>query len=331
MAQPYDAGYKLLFSNPEFVRDLLLGFVPQAWVGQVDFDSLEMLNGHYVSEDMQGRYEDMVWRLRFGEGDWVYLYLLLEFQSTPDRFMALRLLTYVGLFWQQLEKQGQLTRDGRLPPVLPLVLYNGLRPWRHSTRLSDLCHPAPPGLQVFQPGFDYLLIDENQYPDSELNGRQNLVAMLMRLEQAQTPQALRVVVDELRGWLTLDDQTPLRRNITRWIIDLIRRRAPSGRIPPLSELSEVSAMLAERTETWAERWVQEGMAKGLEQGIEQGLEQGRKSQAALLQSLLGKRFGPLPEWAVQRVEQASMEQIAIWAESLFEAESLEALLEPGEM
>ncbi|TBU99385.1 transposase, partial [Stutzerimonas kirkiae] len=140
MAQDHYTGYKLLFSNPEFVRDLLLGFVPQEWVGQVDFTSLEMLNGHYVSEDMQGRYEDMVWRLRLGDDDWVYLYLLLEFQSTPDRFMALRLLTYIGLFWQQLEKQGRLTRDGRLPPVLPLVLYNGFKPWRHSTRLSDLCH-----------------------------------------------------------------------------------------------------------------------------------------------------------------------------------------------
>ncbi|TBV10804.1 Rpn family recombination-promoting nuclease/putative transposase [Stutzerimonas kirkiae] len=105
MAQAHDTGYKLLFSNPEFVRDLLLGFVPQDWVGQVDFSSLEMLNGHYVSEDMQGRYEDMVWRLKLGDDDWVYLYLLLEFQSTPDRFMALRLLTYVGLFWQQLENR----------------------------------------------------------------------------------------------------------------------------------------------------------------------------------------------------------------------------------
>ncbi|TBU91630.1 transposase [Stutzerimonas kirkiae] len=326
MAQAHDTGYKLLFSNPEFVRDLLLGFVPQDWVGQVDFSSLEMLNGHYVSEDMQGRYEDMVWRLKLGDDDWVYLYLLLEFQSTPDRFMALRLLTYIGLFWQQLEKQGRLTRDGRLPPVLPLVLYNGFKPWRHSTRLSDLCHPAPAGLQVFQPSFDYLLIDENQYPDSELSGRRNLVAMLMRLEQAQTPQIMKAIIDELRGWLTLDDQTHLRRNIIRWIIGLVRRRTSNGRIPPLSDLLEVSTMLAERTETWTERWVQEGMTKGLEQGREEGLEQGRKYQATLLQRQLGRRFGPLPEWAAQRVEQAGQAQIGAWAEAIFDAPSLEELL-----
>lgn len=312
MSQPHDAGYKLLFSNPAFVRDLLLGFVPQAWVEKLDFSSLEMLNGHHVSEAMQGRCEDMVWRLRLGGEDWLYLYLLLEFQSTPDRFMALRLLTYVGLFWQQLEKQGQLTQEGRLPPVLPVVLYNGFQPWKHSVRLGDVCHPAPNGLELFQPSFEYLLIDEKRYPEEQLHGQRNLVAVLMRLEQAQTPGAMRAIIDELRSWLTLDDQTPLRRNITRWIIDLIRRRTSNRRIPQLSDLLEVSTMLAERTETWADRWVQEGVEKG---------------QAALLRRQLNKRFGPLPTWALQRIEQASLAQIGTWAEAIFEASSLEALLE----
>ncbi|TBU99188.1 transposase [Stutzerimonas kirkiae] len=325
MVQDHDAGYKLLFSNPDFVRDLLLGFVPQAWVGNVDFSTLELLNGHYVSEDMQGRYEDMVWRLRLDDevgGDWVYLYLLLEFQSTPDRFMALRLLSYIGLFWQQLEKQGQLTSDGRLPPVLPLVLYSGRQRWKHATRLRDLCYPAPEGLQACQPDFRYLLLDENHYPQNELHGRRNLVAALMRLEQAETPQAMGEVIRDLHGWLRLDDQTPLRRNIVRWIIGLIRRRVPRHEIPPLNDLLEVSTMLAERPETWADKWVQEGLQKGLEQG----LEQGRKNQAALLRRLLAGRFGPLPAWAVQRVEGAGVEQIGAWTEALFHARELEALL-----
>ncbi|TBV11394.1 Rpn family recombination-promoting nuclease/putative transposase [Stutzerimonas kirkiae] len=156
MAQPHDTSYKLLFSNPEFVRDPLLGFVPQAWVGQLDFGTLEPLNGHYVSEDMRQRHEDMVWRVRLRDA-WIYIYLLLEFQSTPDRFMALRLLSYIGLFWQQLEKQRQLTADRLLPPVLPLVLCNGDQPWHHPTELAALCHPPPKELQALQPQLNYLL------------------------------------------------------------------------------------------------------------------------------------------------------------------------------
>jgi hypothetical protein len=69
----------------------------------------------------------MIWRLRWGER-WVYVYLLLEFQSRADRLMAVRLLTYVGLLYEDLAAAGEIPPGGRLPPVLPLVLYNGSGP-----------------------------------------------------------------------------------------------------------------------------------------------------------------------------------------------------------
>jgi hypothetical protein len=38
-------------------------------------------------------------------------------------------MTYLGLLYQDLLKAGQLTQQGKLSPLLPLVLYNGERPW----------------------------------------------------------------------------------------------------------------------------------------------------------------------------------------------------------
>jgi hypothetical protein len=43
--------------------------------------------------------------------------------------MALRVLTYAGLLWQKLVTERRLT-DGKLPPVLPVVLYSGEPRWR---------------------------------------------------------------------------------------------------------------------------------------------------------------------------------------------------------
>jgi hypothetical protein len=37
----YDHAYKLLFSHPQMVADLLRGFVQEAWVQQLDFTTLE--------------------------------------------------------------------------------------------------------------------------------------------------------------------------------------------------------------------------------------------------------------------------------------------------
>lgn len=102
------------------VRDLLLGFVKEEWVQDLDFQTLEKVGDSYVSDDIRDRHDDIVWRVRWGK-DWLYVYLILEFQSTIDIYMPLRLMTYVGLLYQDLIRTKQLTISGKLPPVLPVV------------------------------------------------------------------------------------------------------------------------------------------------------------------------------------------------------------------
>lgn len=140
----HDQSYKLLFSHPEMVADLLRGFVHEDWVKHLDFSSLEKVGGSYISDDLQEREDDVIWRVRWGQ-DWLYVYLLIEFQSTVDRYMAVRILVYLSLLYQDLIKTGQLTTDGRLPPVLPIVLYNGSRRWDAPVEIADLIVSAPTG------------------------------------------------------------------------------------------------------------------------------------------------------------------------------------------
>ncbi len=86
----HDNSYKRLFSEPAMVRDLLTEFVQEEWVDQLDLDSLEKVSGSYVSGDLRDREDDIIWRVRWGEG-WLYVYLLIEFQRTVDRYMAVRI------------------------------------------------------------------------------------------------------------------------------------------------------------------------------------------------------------------------------------------------
>jgi hypothetical protein len=55
-------------------------------------------------------------------------------------------------------------------------------------------------------------------------------------------------------------------------------------------------------------------------GIEKGLQQG---EVIMLKRLLTRRFGPLPAWAEQRLEQASRQELEGWAERVLEAPQLE--------
>ena len=79
----HDAGKKSLFGNKRLMADLLRGFVPGQWVGQLDLDTLDRVSGSFISQRFDKRENDMIWRVRF-RGSWLYVYLLIEFQSQEE-------------------------------------------------------------------------------------------------------------------------------------------------------------------------------------------------------------------------------------------------------
>ena len=96
----HDQAYKALFSYPQAVQDLLREFVAEqleggrAWVGRLDFSTLEPLPTERIDATLRGRANDLVWRVRFRDASdgpqWLHVLLMLEFQSSVDWFMALR-------------------------------------------------------------------------------------------------------------------------------------------------------------------------------------------------------------------------------------------------
>lgn len=213
----HDGGYKLLFSHPRMVGDLLKGFVREPWVGKLDFSTLDRVNPDRVSDDLKHRKGDVVWRLRVAGEDWLYVYLLLEFQSQLDRFMPVRVLTYVSLLYQDLLRRRELTPRGKLPPIIPLVLYNGQCRWRAPRRLSRLIEGVEGGLRAYQPEIRFLLVDEIGLPEKALARRCKLVSALFRLERSRQPNEVERIVADLARSLPEGQELPLRRALASWL------------------------------------------------------------------------------------------------------------------
>ena len=318
----YDQSYKNLFSHPQLVRDLLQGFIKEQWVAGLDLDTLEKVNGSYIADDLREREDDIIWRVRWGK-EWIYVYLLLEFQSTVDPYMAVRLLSYVGLLYQDIIKTKQQLGNGKLPPVLPLVLYNGERAWNASRDIGSLIQHIPGGLEQYRPDFQYLLIDESYYQMENLP-TSNLVSSIFQLEQSQNPEDVHRVVKMLIEWLKSSEQTSLRRAFTVWINRvLLPVRLPGQKVPKVNELMEIETMLAERVKEWTREWKEEGIQLGLQKGLQKGRQEGL---CQALKLLLVRRFGDLPQWYIRKLEQASTEQLEYWTAKIFDANSLEELL-----
>jgi flagellar biosynthesis/type III secretory pathway protein FliH len=311
----HDHSYKLLFSHAEMVADLIRGFVHEDWVRDLDFSTLERVEASFVTRELRERESDIIWRVRWGGERWLYVYLLLEFQSTVDPFMALRMLVYTGLLWQSLARDGELAPSGRLPPILPLVLYNGDRPWSAALDLAELIEEVPGGLERYQPRFRYCLLDEGRMAEEELEPLRNLAAALFRLEKSRDAVEIERVLTALIEWLQAPQQSSLRQAFAVWIVKVLSNRLPGVEIPQVADLQEVKSMLAERITEWTLQWKQEGfeqglekglekgreegLEQGLEKGLEQGLEKGHEQSLAQLRGVLLQgledRFGSIPE------------------------------------
>ena len=318
-----DASYKLLFSAPEVVRDLVLGFIPDDWLHSLDYSTLEKVPGSYVTDDLRHRADDVIWRVR-AEGEWIYLYLLIEFQSSVDAWMAVRMMSYVGLLYQDLIRRGEVLPGRRLPPVLPIVLYNGDAKWTAVTDIAALIPKAPGLVAKYLPKLEYLLIDENQYSEAELAGLKNLVAAIIRFEHPENEQVLLGLIDLVNDML--DGKPELKRTFAIWIRALLLRQSRHTlALPKVRDLKELKMTLAERFDQWAQKYEQKGIEQGIEQGIERGIEKG---EALVLQKLLTKRFGTLPRELVIAISAASAAQIDVWVDRVLDAASLEEVFRP---
>ena len=92
-----DSIYKRLYAFPSMVEDLLRSLFPDAALG-ADYRTLEKLPADHVGDAFQQRRGDTAWRVRTrAAGGWLHVLVLLEFQSSADSAMALRVLEYTAL------------------------------------------------------------------------------------------------------------------------------------------------------------------------------------------------------------------------------------------
>ncbi|NHZ38943.1 Rpn family recombination-promoting nuclease/putative transposase [Massilia aquatica] len=337
MPAHHDLGYRSLFAHPEMVRELVTHFTPFKLFGNVALACFEPVDPVYVGERLAARQNDIVWRVRIGE-QFLYVYILLEFQSGVDRWMALRMQNYVGLLCQSLVKRHQLPPSLLLPPVLPLVFYNGAPDWSANTDLAALLMDGPAELAPFQPSQRYVLVDQQRLEPAALEANATLLALLFRMELSSASEVRDKVLPTLLTWFQDAPQAGLMRSVEVWLQSLASRR---GETQPFTfENTKEATDMGRQFATWSEEFEYIGFQKGNEKGRAEGLAEGRvegevkgreegqiSALRGVLTHLLRKRFGDLPEAARQRIAAATLAQLEPWCERSIDASSLAAVFD----
>ena len=296
MASSSDPAYKLLLAQPRMVEDILRGFIAPEWCGQLDFPTLTQVNAEHIGADLHHRIGDTVWRVAFepgspsggpplANGERPYLLLLFECQSTVDPDMAFRMYEYAYLLHRHLRNNGTVKAEGRAPPVLPVVVYNGERPWTAAgARAGPVAAPgtAPPPEAagwIGNEAWAYALLDERERADegADLMGSRlppgNRMTTLIGLEAGPVEARARLLVEAFERYPG-EEERGLREGYHA------RVRPPGGRygdvgLPPFEEMEralqerrggkEMATLMEARTREFEERAV----ARGREQAFEE--------------------------------------------------------------
>jgi len=260
-ANHHDRGYKYLFSHKELVQELLEHFLPAELHQMMDFSTLRKDSESFITEAFKDREDDVIWsveiNLKSGQSTRLFLYLLIEFQSKNDPTMPVRMLQYVGLLYEHLLRQhkADIELEHGLPPVLPIVLYNGRPTWTAATSMEAIQPNLPALLKRYQPSMEYFLLDEQRIEPEKLNALNNALSLVFQFEQAYGMEAARVVMRKfVQEYTTLPHVERIGKVLYRWVVRDLQKRLPKGMINEkeferLQDLENPN-MLAENVENW---------------------------------------------------------------------------------
>ena len=184
ISQEKDKSLKSLFEIRKNFVQLIKTFVKEPWIENINEENIELADKDFILPNIHETRADLIYRVK----DENVYFVLLEFQSTEDKKMPYRLLSYILEIWRRYSE------NETLPVVIPCVLYTGNTKWKVKTlrTLFDVSKE----IEKYIPDFEYIIIDVNRYTDKELIETANLVSSVVYMSKSKDKNE---VADKLRN------------------------------------------------------------------------------------------------------------------------------------
>jgi Putative transposase, YhgA-like len=324
--QPHDSFFKSLFGDVRNAAEVMRTALPPRVAAHIDWDSLQVVSASFVDDALKQRHGDMMYRARLTQGGETFLWVLFEHQSTVEERMAWRMLRMMfrtlDTWWTQHPEAT------RLPPVLPVVLYQGTAPWTAPLSVAELFELSEEARRDFGehlPSFRYVLEDLQAMSDEELLARDlspvtRVSLMIMKHGRSEHLMERLVLLGE-RGDLLVLVSTEY--GLAAWWRGLRYATAINERI----NLETLTRLLVPITgPKMEEAMLTYGQKLELEITERVTAKVAAQTQRDLLLQQLEWRFGALPEAVTDRISQAGKPELERWARRILDAASLDDVL-----
>lgn len=196
MRDYHDRRYKYVFSHPLFVQHLLESFVHEDFIKELDYSSLKRIDKSFITSKFEKYESDIVYEVYIKEKP-IYIYILMEFQSTVDKKMPFRFLRYI---LELYEAFGFNKNTNSYPAIFPLLLYNGEPKWTAEINFQNMISKTISDRYI--PHFSYYPIIINEIDKNSLLQIHNAVSGIFYMEKSNIKkynEAIRGLAEIISG------------------------------------------------------------------------------------------------------------------------------------
>jgi len=282
---PHEGLFLKIFKDKENTKDFLREHLPHGVLEHAHLDSLYLENVSYLDDNLRKHFSDLVFSVRMGYEEFsaAKVYLLFEHKSSPEPLVGMQILRYMALQWKEMYDQGQ-TVGGKLPPIIPIVIYQGRGTWQARASFQDLVEMPSKAFREFVPDFTFAFFNIGKLDEGKVQENVVLKFYVALIKALDSPQ-LRELLPQLTQGLyeSLGQRTAL-----EYIEIFFKYLVNSTEIVDKKDYAKALDKLPEGGDkimtTLAEEWKQEGREEGEQIGA-------IKNSQEMLIAAFHNRFG----------------------------------------
>ncbi|MCL2055561.1 MAG: Rpn family recombination-promoting nuclease/putative transposase [Oscillospiraceae bacterium] len=287
--QKHDEGYKGIFANKANFLHFLQKYIAEPWAAQIDPNQMERIDKSFITQEYRKKDSDLIYKLKIN-GEDVYFYVLMELQSEVDFTMPFRLLRYMvellNDIFKNTEEKNRERKGFKLPAVVPIILYNGMRSWtavrsyKEYTANHDIF-----GNNIIN--FSYLLFDLNRTDDETIASTKKVLDIIFALNKINpnedkieetikilTNFALQLKGDEAVELTNWTEYVHFKGDAPDDFKEKFKQAIAKGDVDSMTHSIEI--MRDRRDRKWLNEGIQRGRQEGIQTGIQRGRQEGRQ-------------------------------------------------------
>ena len=291
----HDSILKRELQNINIARDVLSQVVPDTIRGDIDWDTLALDNNSYIDPELRARESDIVFSAKLGNGEPLNILIFMELESQAKQDLIIRFQRYLALAIEKRYRAKQPKE--KLPLIVPLCLYTGVRKFPYSRDLMDYFEAPELASRLLHAPIT--LIDVAGMGQQDLAGFRAAKLLLMLPIMARANNLLGAIqdalskgdIEEFAGSYGGEELKSVIIYILNFVksgeqakvIEMLNRQMPhyTQEVKSAADVLRLEGYQEGRQEG-RDEGISIGVVKGIEQGFEKGIRQRNVEIAEML-------------------------------------------------